>query len=174
MVGTMILGAPPPEVAALIERRRALGQDLYDEVWGGVYHMVPGPHPAHGIVQFALAELFGRLAGARQLTATGPFNVGEPGNFRVPDLGFHQQPPATLYVPTARLVVEVLSPDDETFAKFDFYAAHRVAEIIVADPATRTVRCWLRTGPAYDERPSSEVLGVAMADVQAAVAWPAS
>lgn len=96
MAATVILGPAPPEVAELIERRRAVGQDLYDEVWEGEYHMAPGPHPAHGAVQFALAALVDGPARARGLTPTGPFNVGDPTDFRVPDLGFHRAPPTTL------------------------------------------------------------------------------
>lgn len=48
---TTILDPMPPEVEALIRRRRELGQDLHDEVWKGNYHLVPGPHPRHGDVQ---------------------------------------------------------------------------------------------------------------------------
>ena len=31
-----------------MERRRRLGQDLFDEVWEGVVHMNPAPHSQHG------------------------------------------------------------------------------------------------------------------------------
>jgi len=36
------------EVASLIERRRKLGQDLFDEVWEGVLHINPVPSGRHG------------------------------------------------------------------------------------------------------------------------------
>jgi hypothetical protein len=32
----------------LIERRRAIGADLYDEIWDGEYHLAPAAHPFHG------------------------------------------------------------------------------------------------------------------------------
>ncbi len=38
---TVVLGPRPPELQALVERRRALGQDLHDEVWHGDYHVAP-------------------------------------------------------------------------------------------------------------------------------------
>jgi hypothetical protein len=38
-VRTVVLGPRRPELEALLERRRALGQDLFDEVWAGDYHM---------------------------------------------------------------------------------------------------------------------------------------
>ena len=72
----------------------------------------------------------------------------------------------------AALLVEVVSPGDETFEKFSFYAAHGVDELLTADPATRQVRCWRRRESGYDEVDRSEVLGVAAAELTAAVDWP--
>lgn len=45
-------------------------------------------------------------------------------------------------------------------------------EIVVADPATRTVRCWWLGDDGYRQEPSSDVLGVTMADLIEGVAWP--
>lgn len=100
------------------------------------------------------------------------FNLGEPDDFRVPDGGYHRTPPGTLYVATAALLLEVLSPDDQTFAKFDFYARHGVDELIVADPLARTVRCWHLVDGAYAERGGSALLDVTTAQLVAGVDWP--
>jgi hypothetical protein len=54
---TVVVGKRPPEVENLLERRRILGQDLFDEVWKGEYHMVPAPHGRHGRVDFELAGI---------------------------------------------------------------------------------------------------------------------
>ncbi len=106
------------------------------------------------------------------LIATTGFNLGQPMDFRVPDLGFHRTRPGVLYAPTAVVVVEVLSPDDETFEKFGFYAAHGVEEILVAHPQERWVRCYdLRQDPPVQVERSS-CLDVAMADVESEVDWP--
>ncbi|MGH8929470.1 MAG: hypothetical protein ACRDZO_02230 [Egibacteraceae bacterium] len=43
-VRTVIAGKRPPEIESWLERRRALGQDLFDEVWEGDYHVGPAPH----------------------------------------------------------------------------------------------------------------------------------
>ena len=121
---TVVLDPVPPEVQALIERRRATGADLYDELWEGVYHLVPGPHTRHANVQGQLlAQLHGpaRRAG---LSVFGPFNLGEPGDFRVPDGGLGQGSIDEVYAPTTVVVIEVLSPGDETYAKFSFYHGH--------------------------------------------------
>jgi hypothetical protein len=39
-----------------------------------------------------------------------------------------------VFVPTAAVVVEVVSPGDRTDEEFGFSAAHGVGEIVVADP----------------------------------------
>jgi Uma2 family endonuclease len=38
-------------------------------------------------------------------------------------------------VPTAALVVEIVSPGDESYKKLDFYAAQAVDEVVIVDPA---------------------------------------
>jgi Uma2 family endonuclease len=86
--------------------------------------------------------------------------------------------PEGVWVPSAAIVVEVVSPDDETYAKFDFYAACGVKEVIVADPARRTVRCFRQVaapGPASTplmESERSNLLGVDAAHLAAEVDWP--
>jgi len=44
---TVVVGERPRELAEWIERRRSLGQDLFDEVWDEEYHVVPGPSAEH-------------------------------------------------------------------------------------------------------------------------------
>lgn len=100
------------------------------------------------------------------------FNLGEPTNYRVPDAGWHRANPDRLYVPTAAIVLEVLSPDDQTFAKFDFYAAHGVEELLVADPDTRTVRCWHLQDAGYTEVDRSALLDLTMDTLITEVRWP--
>ena len=69
-------------------------------------------------------------------------------------------------------MLEVLSPDDETFAEFGFYAAHGVDELLVADPDACTVRCWHRVGDDYVEQDRSALLDLDMATLVAEVRWP--
>ena len=174
-VKTVLLGTRSAETDTLIARRRALGHDLYDEVWEGDYHMSPAPHWQHGIVGSevrATLRPFARRAGLR---ATDPFNLGSPADYRVPDGGFHRASPAGAWVSQATIVLEVVSPDDETFEKFGFYARHGVEEIVVADPATHRVRFFARDGrggEVYEEVAASTILGVTSAEVEAEVDWP--
>jgi Uma2 family endonuclease len=172
-VKTVVLGARPAELDAVLQRRRALGQDRFDEVWDGVYHMAPAPDAAHGLVDDEIAALLRPLARRAGLVGTGPFNLGVAGDYRVPDRALHRAVPSGVWVPTAVLVVEIVSPDDETWEKFGFYAAHRVEEILVADPATRTVRCWrLDRAGGYDEVPASMLLAASCAELTDGISWP--
>ncbi|MDQ6616287.1 MAG: Uma2 family endonuclease [Actinomycetota bacterium] len=96
--------------------------------------MAPAAHPAHGSVDHALAVLLDPYSTAAGLVATGPFILGGPDDYRVADHGYHRRLPEDVWVPSAAVVVEIVSPDDETYDKFGFYAAHDVDELIVADP----------------------------------------
>ena len=53
-----------------------------------------------------------------------------------------------MFYPTAALVIEVVSPGDESWEKLGFYAAHGVDELLMIDPQEKTVS-WL--GLAGDE-----------------------
>ena len=170
---TVVLGPPPAELQALIERRHAQGIDLFDEMWEGSYHVAPAPSAAHAFLDNVLAVLLHPYAQAAGLTGTGPFNLGGPDDYRVPDRGYHRGQPKGTWVPSVAVVVEILSPDDETYEKFGFYAAHGVEEILVADPTARSLTIWRRSSQAPFERsPASAVLGINAAELVADITWP--
>jgi Uma2 family endonuclease len=171
-VKTVVLGPLPADFEALLARRRALGQDLFDEIWEGDYHVAAARHLWHGYLQMALAVLLGPVAGAVGLVGSGPFNLGVKDDFRVPDLGYHRSLPAELWVPTAAIVVEVLSPDDETWEKFDFYARHAVDEICVADPVAAALSWFVLAPDGYHVAESSELLSAEVADLVGHIDWP--
>src|SRR5436305_12503027 len=143
-MSTLVLGTPPPELEALLERRRQAGVDRLDEVWQGVRNMVPGTSIEHADISQQLAELLGPPARAAGLRPTmSEFNLGESEHdFRVPDGGLHRPGAAGVWHATAALVVEILSPDDETREKLPFFATHQVDEVLIVDPAERMVT-WL-------------------------------
>ena len=169
---TVILGEQPPEIAAFIARRHALDQDRSDEVWEGDYHVVPAPHPWHSYVHATLAALLQPMARAAGLVGTTQFNLGASDDFRVPDSGYHRGVPNLVFVPTAAIVVEVLSPHDETWEKFGFFARHGVEEICVGDPPARQIRWFVLTGDAYEETGASPLLGISAADLAGQIDWP--
>jgi len=140
---TLVLGTAPPELEALLERRRRMGADRFDEVWEGVYHMVPGPSHPHARLEAQLTRLLGPPADAAALEITGQFNLGEsPEDFRVPDAGLHRQGAGGMWHTTAALVIEIVSPEDKCWQKLAFYAKHHVDEILIVDPSERTIH-WL-------------------------------
>lgn len=169
---TIVLGPQPPEITALLARRRALGQDLFDEVWEGDYHVVPAPHAWHAYVQNTLAVLLDPLARAAGLVGTTIFNLGDSDDYRVPDSGYHRGVPNEVFVPTAAIVVEVLSPHDETWEKFAFFARHGVEEVCVVDPRAKHVRWFVLADGAYEETGASPLLGVNAADLAGQIDWP--
>jgi Uma2 family endonuclease len=169
---TVILGPRTPEIDALIARRHALGQDHLDEVWHGEYHMAPAPNQRHGETVASLMFALHQAAERAGLIFTDSFNLGEPDDYRVPDLGLHRESGDADWVPTAALVAEVVSPDDESWLKFGHYAAHAVDEVVIADPRQRTL-AWFVLGAdgTYASVERSPLLGLDVADVVAALGW---
>jgi Uma2 family endonuclease len=165
---TVFVGTRPAELDALIASRRARGLDLFDEVWNGDYHMNPAPHPRHGNIDFQLAGLLAPLARSARLTGSGPFNLGTTDNYRVPDMGFVVSVPANVFVPTAALVIEIVSPGDESFDKLPHYAEFGVEEVVIIDPDTRSVRIFRGT----DEVDTSTVLGFTATWLTEQLDWP--
>lgn len=169
---TVLVGTPPAELEAWLARRRALGQDRFDEVWGGEYHVVPAPHGRHGDVENQLAVLLRPRAAAAGLWGSGPLNLGRPDDYRIPDGAYLRDRPDAVYLPTAAIVVEIVSPDDETRRKLGFYFELGVEELLVVDPATGDVE-WYGRGTSHFERSErSQLLGVSEADLHAEIDWP--
>jgi Uma2 family endonuclease len=173
-VRTLVLDPQPPELTQLLERRRQRGLDLFDEVWEGTYHMAPAPRFRHGDVDQQLAEILGPAARRVGLTAGGPFNVGRPDDYRVPDRGLLRTAPNPddVYVRTAAMVVEIVSPGDETYDKLPFYAAHAVEEILLVDPEKRAVQLLSLVGETYEAQDRSEVIGMTVNEIAASIRWP--
>ncbi len=163
---------PPAEVVALIERRRALGLDGHDEVWEGVYRMPPHADGGHAWLEAQLPLVLWPRARTKNLFAYGAANLGEPGDFRVPDGVVTRDRTTNLYFAAAAVVIEILSPDDDTYRKFDFYAARGVEEILVVDWRTCSVRCFQLTRGAYEEHGRSEQLDVETATLVDEIDWP--
>lgn len=173
---TVVLDPDSQEMAELIERRRAIGADRFDEVWEGEYHMAPPLTAAHALLVDELAAVLRPFVQQAGLVGSGKFNLGQPDDYRVPDRALHRSAPSGMWVPTAALVAEVLSPHDESWKKLDFYARHGVEEVVIADPATSTLT-WLARdddGGGFTEVDRSDLLDVAVSDLAAEIDWPAT
>ena len=84
---------------------------------GGHLPHGPAPHSDDGHLDAELAAILALLAKAAGMTSSGPLNIGHPDDYRVPDRAVLRERQHATYVPTAAVVVEIVSPDDETFEK---------------------------------------------------------
>jgi Uma2 family endonuclease len=171
-VPTLVMDPPPAEFEALLEQRRRWHADLHDEVWEGVYRMMPAAGEAHWRLDEQLAELLRPLARAAGLVSSGEFNLGEPSNYRVPDRGLHRPEVRGDWRPTVALVVEIVSPGDESWQKLPFYAAHHVDEVLIVDPATRKVDWLVLNEGKYQPIERSGLIDLGVSNLAERIDWP--
>ncbi len=164
---------PPGELEVLLERRRRWGADHKDEVWAGVLHMNPAPHGRHARVVAQLLRLLGPLADQAELTVVADFNLGELSDYRVPDGALLRRGPDELWNATAALVVEVVSPGDETWEKLSFYASHAVDELLIIDPQERSVHWLALDGGEYRPATRSSLVELGPDELSGRIDWPA-
>lgn len=141
---------------ALLAERSRLGIDGRDEMWNGVLHMVP---PASGNHQRLAAWLLRTLAPAadeKKLVMTCETGLwAADDDYKVPDLLAAPEPRWSnrgVEVPSA-LVIEILSPGDETLEKIEWYSAMGVDEVVVIHRDTLVVSRYDAAGisaPSHD------------------------
>jgi Uma2 family endonuclease len=171
---TVVLDPQPHELEALRERRRRFGLDRLDEVWEGVLHMVPAPNDIHADIGQQLAILLDGPAREAGLFPTmQEFNLGESEHdFRVPDGGLHRARRWGTWEHTAPLVVEIVSPGDETWQKLPFYAAQKVDELLIVDPQERAVRWLSLQSGKYRDVERSGVIEFGPHELAQRIDWP--
>ena len=156
----------------MLERRRRLGQDHFDEVWEGVLHMNPAPSGRHGDLESQLHVILRPLAQSAGLRMRGQFNLGQEADYRVPDAGLHHDDTDRVYYATAALVIEIVSPGDESWEKLPFYAAHGVPELLIIDPQQRTVS-WLGLEAGdYPHLKRSRLVELGADELAGRIDWP--
>jgi hypothetical protein len=173
-MATVVLDPYAYELDALKERRRVSGLDRLDEMWEGVLHMVPAPSYGHARLTQQLAEILGPPARDAGLEAAmGEFNLGDsPHDFRVPDGGLHRPGAEGVWLHTAALVVEIVSPGEETWQKLPFYAAHDVDELLIVDPETCAVHWLGLTGGEYRPLERSGLIDLGAGELAQRIDWP--
>jgi len=163
----------------IIEERRRLGIDMYDEVWDGEYRVNPFPITEH---QRVVTELIEHVRPALRRAGRGELilglNVIEAAegwfNFRCPDLVFIASDREAIVSrdgiraagPDA--VFEVRSPGDDTYKKLPFYAKLGVRDVVVIHRDTKrpeVFACeagrWNAVAPDADGWIRSAALGIA-------------
>ncbi len=142
-----------------LEERARLGHDRWDEVWEGVLHMVPPPSYLHQTIGSKLVAFLSPLLERRRIELryeTGLFRPAAGGkDYRVPDLLFfpldREAELAQVHgiEGTPLAVLEIRSPDDESYEKLPFYAGLGVREVIVIEPAARLAEVYRLAGATY-------------------------
>jgi len=101
------------------------------------------------------------------------FNLGESEHdFRVPDGGLHRPGAAGVWLPTAALVVEILSPGDESWQKLGFYSEHAVDEVLLVGPAEREIT-WLQLHDGeYEPIQQSGLVDLGPTELAEQIDWP--
>lgn len=141
--------------ATLLEERRNKGWDRFDEVWDGVLHMVPSPSRTHQRLELRLAVALMPIAERRGLEVFVEFGLVDPPrgwhDFRQPDLSIVRAEHLSerAIEGRAELVVEILSPNDESRDKLPFYARVGVREVWLIDPMTHAVEVHALQGERY-------------------------
>jgi Uma2 family endonuclease len=173
-VRTVVLDPASAGLDEVLERRHRSGLDRLDEVWEGVLHLVPAPSYQHARISQQLAELLGPLSRAAGLEAVmAEFNLGEgEHDYRIPDGGLHRPGATGVWLPTAALVVEIVSPGDESWEKLPFYAKHEVDEVVIVDPQKRAVDWLALAGGAYEPIEHSALIELGSAELSALIDWP--
>ena len=142
-----VIANMPPQ---WLEDRKTSEAAQWDEMWNGVLHMPPMPNRMHQNfsrdLMIYLHLWWAQLRGCRvhqEVNLTTPEDEWQwTKNYRIPDLVLLTPDRFDIdkieYMVGAPLVViEILSPRDETYEKFPFYAGLGVPEVWVFDREKR-------------------------------------
>jgi Uma2 family endonuclease len=149
--------ADPGVEERLIAERRAKGADRKDEVWEGVYIVMPDPNVEHQRLVMRLGVVFCEVVNPPVGGEVFPgLNLSDRGedwkyNYRCPDVA------VSLSGNTARVfeahicgpadfLVEIVSPNDKTRDKVDFYGGLGVRELLVIDRQPWSLELYRRSG----------------------------
>jgi Uma2 family endonuclease len=128
----------------LIEERRRKGLDGRDEVWEGVYIIMPNPDDEH---QDLIGGILSAVHMTIQLEGLGKVRPGVnisdrivdwKHNFRVPDIVVFLNDTLaechdTFWFGGPDFAIEIVSPDDRTRDKLGFYAQVQLRELLIVD-----------------------------------------
>ncbi len=168
---TLFVTDPPPVVEDWLAQRHALGQDRFDEVWEGEYHVSPGPSGRHAQIDDELGWLLRPLATRAGLVGATACNIGSPTDFRVPDRAYFRRDGDETWNPTAAIVVEVASPGDASRRKLAFYHRVGVEEVLIVEPERRSVEWFVRGHDGFAPADRSALLGIGDGALAAALDW---
>ncbi len=151
-----VMASVPPDILAW---RKRTGADRFDEMWEGVLHMVAMPNRDHQDLEWAIETWLrkhwvhgghGRAHHNVNVAAPG----GWPDDYRIPDLILlcpdrYAIDRNEYFDGAPTVVVEIVSPGDESYEKHDFYARLAVPEVWMIDRDTKLPEIWVLGEKAY-------------------------
>jgi Uma2 family endonuclease len=146
---------------SLLAWREQTDQSRFDEVWEGVLHMGPSPTIDHQDFEGSF-EAWLRLRWVRRGLGRvfSNCNVARPGiadwkqDYRIPDLvlltpGGKARNMKTHFEGGPTVVVEIYSPQDESYDKLPFYFAIDVEEVWIIHCDTKLPEIFVRGARAF-------------------------
>ena len=148
--------------------REASGLDRYDEVWEGVYMMVPLANNEHQNLQSRLTAAIQVAVGWDEpVQVDGGANVSDreddwTHNYRIPDVvvvfpGGSARDCGTHWCGGPDFCAEIASPGDRSRDKLDFYAAIGVRELLLIDRDPWALELYRLTGGRLERVGKSDV-----------------
>jgi Uma2 family endonuclease len=170
---TLVLDSSLPEMEALLAHRRKTGIDRRDEIWEGVLHLAPATSLSHARIAQQLALLLHKPAHEAGLELVmQEFNLGDStDDYRIPDGGIFRPGTDGIWIPTAAVVIEIVSPDDESWEKLPFFAARSVDEVVIVDPAEQRVDWLVLRNGQYTPTERSALIDSGPAELSARIEW---
>ena len=135
---------PLKDLKAMIRERRAAGADRHDEVWDGVYVMSPEADNDHQRLVYRLAKAIDMaLSEPDDVTILPGTNISDRPtrwrkNYRCPDVaiflpGNPAEDRGSHWLGGPDFAVEIVSRDDRSRQKIEFYAKVGTRELLLID-----------------------------------------
>lgn len=159
---------PPGAFDKWLRRRQEWGADKRDEVWNGVYVVMPPANLVHQDLSLKLSMAFltalGGIGGVSVHPSVGVTDSVDDWetNFRVPDIsvflpGNPAKPLETHWLGGPDFAVEIVSKGDRSRDKLGFYAGVGVRELLFVERRPWALELYRRDGQAWKLAGKSDV-----------------
>jgi len=150
----------------LLDQRRRVGADQWDEVWEGIIHMTPAPNRERQDVEGAM-EAWLRMfwVPTCQGRVYHQINVSDredwTTNYRIPDLlllspGQFEIDRNEFFLGAPLVTVEIHSPGDEAYEKLAFYGDLGVTEVWIVERDSRAIELFVLEAGRYEKQAVDE------------------
>ena len=152
-----LIVADPTAQSEIIAARKASGLDRYDEVWEGVYVIMPIANDEHQDIVGQLTTVLTAVIQWKKLGLVRPgVNVSDrvehwTDNYRCPDVvvylnGTSAENHGAFWRGGPDLGIEIVSEGDRSREKLDFYASVQTREVLIIDREPWALELYRLTG----------------------------